>query len=60
MSDPMGGDVGLVTLEGFPHGLRCVECHDVIAEGHAYARVPALGGTYELWCAACTAGGLAT
>ncbi|MCF8610021.1 hypothetical protein L5G28_07580 [Gordonia sp. HY285] len=53
MSDPMDGDAGLVTPEGFPHGLRCIACRDLIPNGHAYARVPLLGGNYELVCATC-------
>ena len=48
----------VVTNAGFPHGLRCVECHRLIVEGQPY--VERLQGVYDngdtmslLTCAYC-------
>jgi hypothetical protein len=51
-TDVMDGQAGIVTKQGFPHGLRC-RCGDEIPNGHAYATIPLDDDTNEIVCAAC-------
>jgi hypothetical protein len=37
MSDDFRLETLIVTPEGFPHGLRCMDCNEVIPNGDAYA-----------------------
>ena len=36
LSTVMDNNAGIVTAQGFPHGVRCMDCHDPIPEGAAY------------------------
>lgn len=60
MSNSFNGDAGIVTTTEFPHGLRCMECAELLVPGTAYATkpgpVPFDPSVSVIVCVACSLG----